>query len=188
MPVRTPSRQVLVLAALVVALVAVLVYEFRGQGEPARGGQPAVAKPDPLRRALARDRPESVPDVRLSALKARKSSPAEKGRNLFRELPKTPPPLPPQRVAAPPAAALDPNAPPPAPPPPPPPPPITLKLVAIVQGAGRPLAALSDGRDVFYGREGEVIEGRYKIIKINVESIDISYLDGRGQRRLSLTG
>jgi hypothetical protein len=184
MPVKTPPRQVLVLAALVVALVAALVYGFRDQGAPARDGQPALAKPDPLRKAPGRDRSESVPDVRLSALKVVKSSPADKGRNLFRELPKAPPP-PLPRVVAPPPPASDPNAP---PPPPPPPPPITLKLVGIVQGAGRPVAALSDGRDVFYGREGDVIEGRYKIIKINVESIDIAYVDGRGQRRLSLTG
>jgi hypothetical protein len=57
-----------------------------------------------------------------------------------------------------------------------------------VQGSGRPIAALTDGRDVFYGREGDVVEGRYRIIKINVESIDISYVDGRGQRRIGLTG
>jgi hypothetical protein len=57
-----------------------------------------------------------------------------------------------------------------------------------VQGSGRPIAALTDGKDVFFGREGEIIEGRYKIVKVNAESIDISYVDGRGQRRIGLTG
>lgn len=109
---------------------------------------------------------------------------APNGRNLFRERPKAPPP-PPRVMPAAAAVAPDPNAP---PPPPPPPPPITLRLVGIVQGSGTPVAALTDGKDVFYGREGDVIEGRYRIVKINVESIDISYLDGRGQRRLSLSG
>ncbi len=100
-----------------------------------------------------------------------------------------------ERPAPPPAAPVLPGRPVPGasaefqgPLPPPPPPPITLKLVAIVQGSGRPVAALTDGRDVFYGREGDVVEGRYRIIKINVESIDISYVDGRGQRRIGLTG
>ena len=37
---------------------------------------------------------------------------------------------------------------------------------------------LRDG--VFYGREGEIIEGQYRILKIGVESLDIAYLDGRG--------
>jgi hypothetical protein len=47
---------------------------------------------------------------------------------------------------------------------------------------------LTDGKDVFFGREGDIIEGRYKIVRVNVESIDISYADGRGQRRLGLSG
>ncbi len=182
MPARTPSREALLLAALVVALVAVVVYQFRGQGIPVGSGQPSSVRLDPVRAAAARDRVASVSDVRLFALKARTSTPVTPvGRNPFREPPKAPP-APPAGAAS--ARAPDANL----LPVPSTPPPITLKLVAIVQGAGRPVAALSDGRDVFYGREGDVIEGRYKIIKINVESIDISYVDGRGQRRLGLTG
>jgi hypothetical protein len=141
-----------------------------------------VAKDGGTRSAADRDRAEAAPEVRLAALKAGRPEPAANGRNLFREKPKPPPPPPPVIVAPPPP---DPNAP---PPPPPPPPPITLKLIGIVQGEGRPVAALSDGRDVFFGREGDIIEGRYKIIKIGVESIDISYADGRGQQRLRLVG
>jgi hypothetical protein len=179
-----PSRQAWLLGALVVALVAAAVYESRDWSAPAPTGQPVAVKADPSRAAVARDRAESVPDVRLAALKAAKSVPAENGRNLFREKPKPPPP-PPPRIVVPPPPPPDPNAP---PPPPPPPPPITLKLVGIVQGNGRPIAALTDGKDVFYGREGDVIEGRYRIVKVNVESIDIAYVDGRGQRRLGLTG
>jgi len=40
---------------------------------------------------------------------------------------------------------------------------------------------------VFYGREGEVIEGRYKILRIGVESVEMSYVDGRGRQRIPLT-
>jgi hypothetical protein len=181
MPVKVPPRQTLLLAALLLALVAVVIYQLRGPGVAAPAGPVAAAGPAGSRSAAARDRAESAPEVRLSALKASKPAPTDKGRNLFRDQPKAPPPS----VVTPTPPPPDPNAP---PPPPPPPPPITLKLVGIVQGAGRPVAALTDGRDVFYGREGDVVEGRYKIIKINVESIDIAYLDGRGQRRLSLTG
>ena len=39
---------------------------------------------------------------------------------------------------------------------------------------------LSDGRGVYQGREGEIIEGRYRILQIGIESIDLAYLDGRG--------
>jgi hypothetical protein len=180
MPARLTSRHWL-LAALIITLGAVLAYQLRGRSPAPAGGSSAV-RAIPSREAAARDRAESVPALRLDALKAAKAEPAETRRNLFREQPKAPPPPPPRAAMPPPP---DPNAP---PPPPPPPPPITLKLVAIVQGAGKPVVALTDGRDVFYGREGEIIEGRYRIIKVNVESVDIAYVDGRGQKRVGLTG
>jgi hypothetical protein len=181
MPAKPPRRQVLLLAGLLVVLALVLVtYTFRGTAGQAPE-QATGAQAIPARAAAARDRAESVPGIRLSALSADRTVPTENGRDLFREKPKPPPP--PPRVVPPPPP--DPNAP---PPPPPPPPPITLRLIGILQGSGRPVAALTDGKDVFFGREGDVIEGRYRIVKVNVESIDIAYVDGRGQRRLGLSG
>jgi hypothetical protein len=79
----------------------------------------------------------------------------------------------------------DPDAPPPGPPPPPP---IALKFIGIVQAGGRSVAVLRDGSDILYGREGELVDGRYRIIKINVESVEVSYADGRGRRVIPLTG
>jgi hypothetical protein len=181
MSARPTSRQ-WTLVALVAIFVATVVYQYRAGGR-APSGAATAARATPAREAAARDRAESVPSLRLAVLKAAKAEPEDKGRNLFREQPKAPPPQP-VRVTPPPPPP-DPNAP---PPPPPPPPPITLRLVGIVQGSGKPIAALTDGRDVFYGREGDIIEGRYRILKINVESIDIAYVDGRGQRRLGLAG
>jgi hypothetical protein len=181
MPAKASTREVVVLAVLLVVLAAVVIYELRTGGAPRAAGAAVHARTDSSRVATARDREAAVPEVRLSALRSLASMPVPAlGRNPFVERPVPPPaPPPPGRGAA--GAVLLPAG-------PPPPPPITLRLVAIVQGSGRPIAALSDGREVFYGREGDVVEGRYKIIKINVESIDISYLDGRGQRRLGLTG
>ncbi len=148
MAAKSSARQIVLLIALVGACLAVLAYQFRGGGAAAPAGQPRVAQPVASRAAAARDQAQSAPGVRLTALKAERPVPTEGGRNLFREKPKAPPP--PPKVAPPPPP--DPNAP---PPPPPPPPPITLKLIGIVQGSGRPIAALTDGKDVFYGREGE---------------------------------
>jgi hypothetical protein len=181
MAAKATRGQVVLLGVLLLAFVAVLYYNLRGTSAPSPAGQNAVAHADPARAATARDRAESAPPVRLSELNVERPATVEVGRNLFREKPKAPPPAP--KVAPPPPP--DPNAP---PPPPPPPPPITLKLIGIVQGSGKPIAALSDGKDVFFGREGDVIEGRFKIIKVNVESIDIAYVDGRGQRRIGLSG
>ncbi len=57
-----------------------------------------------------------------------------------------------------------------------------------MQAGGRSVAVLSDGADILYGREGELVDGRYRIIKINVESVEVSYADGRGRRVIPLTG
>jgi hypothetical protein len=183
MPASIPRRQVILLAALIVALGGILAYQFtRGTGAPVTPS--SGARPHARTKAgAAAARLDAVPDVKLDALSAERVQPAGTGRNLFREKPAPPPPPPPQARRA--AAQPDPNAP---PPPPPPPPPIALKLIGLVQAAGGPVAVFSDGRDVFYGREGDVIEGRYKILKIGVESVEMSYVDGRGRQRLPLTG
>jgi hypothetical protein len=190
MPAKAPPRQLMVLGALVTLLAVAIGFQWRGNASKATSASAAPSANAPAittasRAAADRDQLEAAPKVRLEALKIDRPEPSEQGRNLFREKPKPPPPPPPRPVVPvqPVQPAPDPNAP---PPPPPPPPPIPLKLLAIVQGSGRPVAGLTDGRDVFYGCEGDNIEGRYKIIKINVESVDVSYVDGRGQLRLRL--
>jgi hypothetical protein len=65
-----------------------------------------------------------------------------------------------------------------------------LKFIGIVEAPGQALkiAVLSDGRNVFYGREGDIIEGRYRILRIGAESLEIAYADGRGRQTIRLTG
>ncbi|HEY3381424.1 MAG TPA: hypothetical protein VGK32_06625 [Vicinamibacterales bacterium] len=185
MPASQSRRQLVALAGLALALVAVVAYQWRGGKTPASPQSTDAVRAASARGAAAGERIEPVPDVRLSELTAARPEPAGRGRNLFREQPKAPPPMPPRVVTPVAPPPLDPNAP---PPPPPPPPPIPLKFIGVVQGQGGAIAVLSDGRDVFYGREGQVIEGRYKIIKIGVESIQMSYVDGRGTQFIRLTG
>ena len=76
------------------------------------------------------------------------------------------------------------------PPPPPSLPPIPLKFIGVVGPSDQPqkIAVLSDGRGVYYGREGEAIEGRYRIVRIGADSIEMSYLDGRGRQTIRLSG
>ena len=181
MPAKTPAKESIALAVLLVILAVIVIYQVKSFSVPGvAGGQPQ-ARPESSRVAAARDRAAAVPELRLAALRALAATPAPTiSRNPFREKPVAPPVVPGRPG---PGADVEPVG----PPPPPPPPPITLKLVAIVRGSGRPIVALTDDRDVFYGREGDVVEGRYKIIKVNLESIDISYVDGRGQRRIGLT-
>ena len=47
---------------------------------------------------------------------------------------------------------------------------------------------LSDGRGIYQGREGDIIEGRYRIVRIGLESVEMTYLDGRGRQTIRLSG
>ena len=72
---------------------------------------------------------------------------------------------------------------------PPPPAPIALKFIGIVDQEPRlRVAVLTDGRNVFYGREGDTIEGRYRIERIGADSVDMAYVDGRGRQTIRLSG
>jgi hypothetical protein len=125
-----------------------------------------------------------APDVHLEALDRARPGPGDAERNLFRfasrPIAHTPAPAP---------VMPPPDLPPPGPPPPPPVPPIPLRFIGLVEGGAGKLAILSDGRGApMYGREGEVVLGQYKIERIGVESIELSYLDGRGRQTIRLSG
>jgi len=65
--------------------------------------------------------------------------------------------------------------PPPGPPPIPPPPPINLRYFGFASNNGSPIrkAFLSNGDDVFVAAEGDIVNRRYKILRINPTSIEI---------------
>ncbi len=65
-----------------------------------------------------------------------------------------------------------------------------MEFIGLVEQAPSrlKLAVLSDGKNVFYGKEGDTIEGRYRIERIGAESIDMAYIDGRGRQTLRLSG
>ena len=77
------------------------------------------------------------------------------------------------------------------PPGPPPLPPIPFKFIGLVEGASGAsrIAVLSDSRGlVVHGTEGAIIDGRFRILAIGAESIEIAYADGRGRQTLRLSG
>ena len=137
----------------------------------------------------------AAPDVHLEALKGERPEPGSSERNLFRFKPKAPPPPPPTPVRPRPAEPVGLPAP-TGPPPPPPMPPIQLKFIGIVERSGgesgKPaikVAVLSDAAGhVTHGVEGGTIDGRYRIVRIGEQSIELSYLDGRGRQTIRLTG
>jgi hypothetical protein len=124
-------------------------------------------------------------DVRIETLTARGAEEAEVERNPFRFQPKPPPPPPPMPAAPPPAPYK-----PPEPTGPPPPPPIgnTIKFIGIVETGNGRIGAFTDCKASFPGREGEIIEGRYRVVRIQVESAILEYVDGTGRTTLPLNG
>jgi len=184
-PIKEQRKQLIYLALLVVALAGVVYYYYFA---PADGG-PGASNPSASAAGSAAGAvaPTSLPSaLRLASLEPVSERPAA-GRNPFRFGVPPPPPAPP-RPLTPPVSQV-PLGPPPPPPGPPPPPAISLKFVGVVQlPTGRKVASLSDGKGVMMGAEGDVIDGRFRIVKIGVESLVMEYLDGRGRQTIPLRG
>ena len=150
---------------------------------PARAARGAARQP-------ANVAPVPVAPVKLADLTAVRDEPGEGARNPFRFQPKpAPPPPKPVATVAPPISEAPPR--PVAPPGPPPLPPIPLKLLGVVERqSGVKWAVLTDGKTPtpMYGKDGDIIDGRYAIVKIGTESIEMTYADGRGRQVIRLTG
>ena len=179
---RSRRRQLVILGGLLVLLVAVLVYNLNGS-EPAANGSTASNPQRNRAPGQAQLTQAEELDIRLESLTEAKPEPQGASRNPFRFRPPPPPPESPK--AALPPVSVEPQG----PPPPPPLPPIALKFIGLVESArAGKIAALSDGKNVFYGKEGDLIEGRYKIVRIGAESIVMEYHDGQGRQTIRLSG
>lgn len=164
------------LLAVLIIVMAVLWYRL-WQRTPVAGLETAAGTP-------ARDeRPgngqagaDGPPEVALAALDTERPGPAPTRRNLFEyggvERSADPAPAfvapPPVTSATPPSAPAEPV--------------LTLKLIGIAQphGDSPRVAILSDERGVYHGAEGAIIEGRYRIVRIDGQSVEMTTLDGSG--------
>jgi hypothetical protein len=74
------------------------------------------------------------------------------------------------------------------PPTPPPPPPINLKFYGFASRAGEPKRIfLSQGEDVFIASEGQVIDRRYKVVRISPMSVEIEDMLNNNRQSIPLT-
>jgi len=176
----------LTLAAAAVALIAITAWTLlqstanpvgtaAGTGTTAANAQARAKSP--------------LTEVDLKGLEAERPEPADSTRNPFQFKPKLPPPPPPSAVITKAPQGVDQAA--TAPVDPPPLPQIPLKYIGDMsdpKNPGKRIAILSDARSTYYGREGEIVEGRYKILRIGVESIELAYVDGRGRQTIRQTG
>jgi hypothetical protein len=131
-----------------------------------------------------------VSDLKLELLEQKRAHLGEPERDPFRFQARQPAPRPATATPPPPPSAPVGERP-SVPAGPPPPPPIALRFIGLVDApsqAGR-LAILSDGRgNVVYGKEGDTIEGRYRLLKVGADSVELAYIDGRGRQTVRLSG
>jgi len=178
--VTAKTRRQLLLLGLLIVVGAALYYWLRPDRTVSQAAQPGGAAPTA--------RPGTgAGDVRLDLLEARSEDRLRLDRNLFQfEARRAPesgirqggavaqaPPLSPASTG------------------PPPLPPIPLRFIGYLDqpGAVPRVAVLSDGRgNVFNGKEGDIIEGRYRLLRIGTDSADLVYVDGRGRQTIRLSG
>jgi hypothetical protein len=176
-------RNQIVLAVLLVAL-AVIVYRAVAPSDQAAPAQPG-SQTQARRGAPPSPQAVATPDVRLDALNQERAKPSEGERNLFRFQSRaaqasssgpgspvpTPQAMPPTSLPQTPSVA-----------------PIALKFIGVVEATeqSKRYAVLRDDRGVYHGREGDIIEGRYRILRIGTESIELAYVDGQGRQTIRL--
>ena len=183
------KKQVLVVGLALV--LAFLIYRAWASpsGAPRAASNGLVTAPPASGRQAAAGA-ATAPDVNLEKLEAERPKPGEAERDLFRFKPKPPPTRPPAPAVAgrgepSPVVAAG------GPPPPPALPPITLKFIGLIGPAAEvpKIAVLTDGKGLpVYGKEGDIILGQFRLIRIGAESVDLSYLDGRGRQTVRLSG
>ena len=180
----TKRRQQILLGALVLVLAVVLYRALTDTSAiPSTSSNP---RGTPSASATAGQDPQvaaGAPDVHLEALEGPRVHPDRGERNLFRFKPKPAPPAPAERPVVAPVT-------PPGPPPVAPPPPITLKCIGVFdRGRGQRIAILTDGvGPPMYATEGQAVAGRYRLLRIGAESIEMAYLDGRGRQTIRISG
>ncbi|HEX6161763.1 MAG TPA: hypothetical protein VFZ31_00255 [Vicinamibacterales bacterium] len=186
------DRRQLILAAAAVIVLGLAVWTlWPSSAPPPASAPPAQARARGGRTAAAAES-GPVGAVKLGALtaSAARNQPGDARRNPFRFQPKVV--APPPRTTPPPAPITD------APKPvvtertgPAPRQPIGLKFLGVLQRAnGVKWAVLSDGKSPtpMYGKDGDIIDGKYLIVKIGTESIEMAYTDGTGRQVIRLTG
>lgn len=188
-----------VIAAAVLGIIAVLALAYEVSGwfgsSSASTNVPAPAnvavnvapksRSNPgTRTATTRKDPAQTldPSLRFDVLKSSEDMKYEgTGRNIFRVFVEPPP-----RPVAPVAAQSQPTA--QAAYVPPPPPPIELKFYGFATPAGGTKRIfLAHNEDVFIAKEGDIVDRRYKVMKISANSVDILDVLSNNRQSIPLT-
>jgi hypothetical protein len=184
METETPStRRPRAWLLIVLSLVVVGLVAYKMWPDESAAMTPPPATQARAQQGTAANVSSTDLKVRLDALEVKRPDPGDAERNPFRFRPPPAPPAPPPVKMAPPPPIV------PTAPPEPVIPPIPLKFMGTVEGPGIKLAALTDCKGFTYsGREGETIDGRYKLVRIQTESIVMEYQNGTGRTTIRKSG
>lgn len=122
--------------------------------------------------------PEEVVPVRTADLEDVQTQ-YEPGRDPFRFYQPPQPPPPPPPPPRDPEPRREP-APAPAPEPVPQgpqPPPVTFRFLGSFGPEERPIAVLADGDEIYNVRLGEVVDEKFRVVRIGYESVDLAFVD-----------
>jgi hypothetical protein len=104
------------------------------------------------------------------------------GRNIFRVFVEPPPKIVAPVVVAPQQTAQQ------GPPPPPPPPPINLKFYGFATPTGGAKRIfLAQDEDVFIAKEGDIVDRRYKVVRISPNAVEILDVLSNNRQSIPLT-
>lgn len=145
-----------------------------------------AARDNKLRYVAAPLKPSLDPRLRLDLLKDSEHMKYEgTGRNIFAEhLEDIPNPVAPGIKGK----GGKGNASPWVPPPPPGPPPINIKFYGWASRPGEPKAVfLSQGDSVFVAREGEIIDRRYRVVRIEQNRVELEDMLSNNRQSIPLT-
>jgi hypothetical protein len=201
MKLGTENRTTTIVAAVLFAIaIFLLVRMWTGTSQPAVAAVPAPAQSEAAaapaapaargRRARGRAAGTAAaaplvsldPRLHLDLLKQSEDTEYKgTGRNIFLAEAEIPKPITP-------AIVDNKHLPPPPPPGPPPPPPINLKFFGFASGQGEPTRVfLGNGADVFVASEGEIVNRRYKVMKIHHNSVEIEDVLSNNRQTIPLT-
>jgi hypothetical protein len=187
-----------VIGAIVLGVLAVILIGrllFSNSSPEAATSVPAPAATEPSGRPAAKrnvanpksthvSAPRLDPTLQLNLLKQSEDTKyTGSGRNIFIAHEDVPIPQP---VKPP---VIDHPAP-TGPPPPPPPPPITLKFFGFANKPGEPKKVfLSQGEDVFIAGEGDIVDRRYRVLRIisNPASVEVEDVLNNNRQTIPLT-
>jgi len=175
------NRRTIWLLGMLGVTLAVAIMAGSGDGDgvdPERVTSRRTTATRAARRGAEDDKVDWVVELRSASLDS-VASEYQPGRDPFRfyqppRKPDPPPPPPPVRQAPPPVQTAQ------APPPQaqgPQPPPIELGYLGSFGPAERPIAVFTDGEEIYNVRLGGVIDGKFRVVNIGYESVDLAFVD-----------